>query len=175
MERDQEQKEQPMKLPTSVVTFADVAKLLRELESVESILLQLKVRGGGTETSLPHLTRRLESLLDVNKLNVLQADDRKRLMSFLNETKQNAPILHISFGSEPTNKFLENLMTWIRKELGPNILLTIGFQPAIGAGCMLRSTNKFFDMSLKQTFVDKRPLLLEQIIPPVQEQEAPVQ
>src|ERR1700691_5129825 len=110
MELKQEPKEHPMKLPTNVVTFADVSKLLRELENVEGSLLQLKVRGGGTETSLPHLTKRLESLLDTNKLNVLQEADRKKLMNFLNETKKNAPILHISFGSEPTSEFLEKLM-----------------------------------------------------------------
>jgi hypothetical protein len=176
MESNKEPKDRPMKLPTSVVTFADVSRLLRELENVEGSLLQLKVRGGGTGTNLPNITKRLESLLDINHLNVLQEADRKKLMSFLNDTKKNAPILHISFGSEPTSTFLESLMTWIRKELGPNILLTIGFQPTIGAGCILRSTNKFFDMSLRQTFIDKRPILLEQVIPPVQAvQEAPAQ
>ena len=46
MESNKEPKDRPMKLPTSVVTFADVSRLLRELENVEGSLLQLKVRGG---------------------------------------------------------------------------------------------------------------------------------
>ena len=75
--------------------------------------------------------------------------------------------MHISFSSEPTPIFLERLLSWIRREINPLVLLTIGLQPAIGAGCIVRTTNKYFDLSLRQTFIDKRKLLLEQIIPSV--------
>jgi hypothetical protein len=40
-------------------------------------------------------------------------------------------------------------------------LITIGLQPNIGAGCVVRTTNKYFDLSIKQDFLSKRNLLLE--------------
>ena len=165
-----------MQLPVNVVSVSDVGHLLRELEAIENHLLQLKVRGGGTQVSLPNITKRLEKLLELNELNILQESDRQKLNSYLSSVKLDAPLLHISFSSEPTQAFLEKLMVWIRREINPDVLLTIGLQPAIGAGCMLRTTNKYFDMSLRQTFIEKRPLLLEQIIPPAPKiAEAPVQ
>lgn len=157
---------QELVLPTSVVTTADVGKILRELEKIENNLLQLKMRDSGSSVAMPTLTKRIEELLAMNKLNLLHQTDIKKLRTFLEHVKEKAPVMHISFSSEPTPAFLEKLIVWIRRELKPDILLTIGLQPAIGAGCMLRTTNKFFDLSLRQTFVDKRTLLLEQIIPP---------
>ncbi len=165
-----------MQLPVNVVSVSDVGHLLRELESIENHLLQLKVRDGGTQVSLPNINKRMEKLLEINGLNILQDADREKLNKYLSSVKADAPVLHISFSSEPTPSFLEKLMVWIRREINPDVLLTIGLQPAIGAGCMLRTTNKYFDMSLRQTFIDKRPLLLEQIIPPApQIAEAPTQ
>jgi hypothetical protein len=155
-------------LPTTVVTVADIGHLLNELERIENALLQLKMRGGGTPVALPSVTRRLEKLLEINKINILNEAERTQLKRHLEDVRLKAPVMHISFSSEPTTEFLEKLMIWIRRELNPNVLLDIGLQPAIGAGCMLRTTNKFFDMSLRQTFLEKRTLLLEQIIPPAE-------
>jgi len=47
---------------------------------------------------------------------------------------------------------------WALEELGERPL-----QPTIAAGCIVRTTNKYFDFSLRQDFTDKRELLLKQI------------
>jgi hypothetical protein len=157
-----------LKLSVDIVTPADVGRLLRELEDINANLLQLKVRDPESKVALPAVGKRMEKLVDLNSLNLLHVSDRTALKVFLTKIKEKAPQLHISFGAEPNPVFLDKLMTWLRKEIDPLVLLTIGLQPAIGAGCMLRTTNKYFDMSLRQTFIDKRQLLLEQLIPPAQ-------
>lgn len=152
-------------LSPSITTPTDIGTLTRELEVLENSLLQLKVREAGQHIALPPISRRMRELTEHNKLNLLHPGDRHALKGFLAEVKQNAPLMHISFSTEPTEAFLAKLTAWLRREINPRVLFTIGLQPAIGAGCMVRTTNKYFDMSLRQTFVNKRQFLLEQIIP----------
>lgn len=159
-------------LPTSVVTIADVGKLLRELEAIENTLLQLKVRTHGSQVNLPGFSKGMGHIAELNKLNLLHEGDLQTLKSLLTDFKQKAPLMYISFSSEPSPAFLEKLIVWIRREINPNVLINIGLQPAIGAGCIVRTSNKVFDLSLRQTFVEKRHLLLEQIIPDVNEVKA---
>jgi len=156
-------------LPISVVTPSDVGRLAHELEVLENDLVQLKMQK--TDNGVPQLsfTKGLERIAELNKFNLSNPADRLTLQGFLVEVKQKAPVLHISFNSEPSPLFLDKLMLWLRREIHPLVLLTIGLQPAIGAGCMVRTTNKYFDLSMRQTFMAKRPLLLEQIIPAVNE------
>jgi hypothetical protein len=153
-------------LSSSVVTPTDVGRLTRELEILENHMLELKTRAPGKRIVLPALSSRMDELTEHNKLNLLHPGDRHVLKAFLFTVKQEAPLLHISFSTEPTPAFLAQLTAWLRREINPLVLFTVGLQPAIGAGCMVRTTNKYFDLSLRQTFVHQRALLLAQIIPP---------
>jgi hypothetical protein len=156
-------------LPTNVITPPDIGKLVNELVIIENSLLQLQVRDSGSKVELPPIGERMEKVVELNGINLLQDGDRKLLQTLLLGVKDKAPRLHISFSSEPSTIFLEKLITWLRREINPQIILTIGLQPTIGAGCMLRTTNKYFDLSLRHTFSEKRSLLLEQLIPAVSE------
>jgi F0F1-type ATP synthase delta subunit len=73
-------------------------------------------------------------------------------------------VLHISFSADPSVSFLEKLMAWLRKEIHPLVLVTVGLQPSIGAGCIIRSTNKQFDLSLRQDFKKKQDMLRDKIL-----------
>jgi hypothetical protein len=90
---------------------------------------------------------------------MLHAEDRQRLQQFLVDIKERSPVIHVSFSADPSPLFAEKLVTWLRREIHPLLLLNIGLQPNIGAGCILRTTNKYFDFSLKQDFANKRNLL----------------
>jgi hypothetical protein len=153
-------------LSVSISTPGDVGRLGLELEMIENHMLQLKVREAGGHVTLPALSMRMEELIAHNKLNLLHPGDRNALKAFLLDVTEKAPRLHISFSTEPTPAFLTQLTAWLRREINPVVLFSVGLQPAIGAGCMIRTTNKYFDLSLRQTFVHQRPLLLAQIIPP---------
>jgi F0F1-type ATP synthase delta subunit len=165
-------KQTTLVLPTSVITLANVSQLLRELDSVENKLLQLSVRSHDSPTVLPTIGKNLQLITELNTFNLLNENDRQTLKSLLGTLKQKAPRMSISFSSEPTSAFLEKLIVWLRQEINPNLLVNVGLQPSIGAGCIIRTTNKFFDLSLRQTFLDKRHLLLEQIIPDTSHAEA---
>ncbi len=153
-------------LPTQVTSPVDVGRLMRELEMIDNSLLQLGMRAGGEAISLPKISHLMEQTVELNKLNLLQEDDRQLLAQFLAAIKKESPIVHMSFSADPAPAFIEKLIVWLRTEIHPVILLTVGLQPTIGAGCILRTTNKYFDFSLRQDFQKKRKLLQESLIPP---------
>lgn len=147
-------------LPISVVGPIEVGRLIRELEAIDTQLLQTKLRKDGKEPAVPKTTHLMEQTLELNKLNILEAADRKQLQELLITVRESAPVLHISFSAEPATAFIDKLMTWLRREIHPVVLLTIGMQPNIGAGCIVRSTNKHFDFSLRQDFMKKKDILM---------------
>lgn len=147
--------------PLSVVTKVDVGRLLREIEQIDNFLQQASIRTPGTSVKMPKTSRLFDETIEVNKLNMLHDDDRKRLFDFLRQVKQSAPIMHISFSADPSPLFTQKLITWLRAEVHPLVLLQIGLQPNMGAGCVLRTSNKYFDFSLRDRFKSKGDVLAQ--------------
>lgn len=148
------------KLPLSVVTKVDVGRLLREMEQIDNFLQQSAVRTPGSAVKLPKTSRLFDETVEVNRLNVLHEDDRHQLLQFLKNIRQHAPVMHISFSADPSPLFTQKLITWLRTEIHPLVLLQIGLQPNMGAGCVLRTTNKYFDLSLRDRFKSQGDVLV---------------
>lgn len=154
---------QPVRLqiPLGAVTRADIGRLAQEAEAIDNFLQSAAVRQPGTPVQMPKTSNLFDELVSMNKLNLLQQSDRQQLLKFLEELRTKAPTIHISFSSDPSPSFQVQLITWIRQQIDPNMLLRIGLQPSIGAGCMVRATNKVFDFTLRQRFLDSKPALVE--------------
>lgn len=151
-------------LPVLVVSPADINRLSRELEAIDDGILEVSVRKGD-ETKLTKTSRLMDQLTDLNKLNLAHKTDRQLLAQFLAAVRKQAPVMHMSFSADPSPAFMEKLVAWLRREIHPQVLVTIGLQPTIGAGCIVRTTNHQFDFSLRQNFVEKRGLLIEKLTP----------
>ncbi len=152
-----------LRLPFAVVTRADVGRLIGEAEAIDNFLRQAAIRKPGTALVLPKSSQVFEDIIDMNKLNMLHETDRKKLFQFLQAIRATAPILHMGFSSDPSPVFQQKLVTWIRQQMHPYLLLQIGLQPNIGAGCVVRSTNKFYDFSLRERFKSQRKLLISKM------------
>lgn len=150
-------------LPLAVITQSDVGRLARECEAVDNFLRQAAIRQPGTSLQLPKASRLFDEIVASNNLNLLNELDRTRLGQFLQLVKTKAPILHISFSTDPSPIFQQRIITWIRQQLHPFVLLQIGLHPSIGAGCVVRTTNKYFDFSLRQRFDAQRDLLITKL------------
>lgn len=152
-----------LKLPVSVIGVTDVNRLTRELETIDEFLRQSSIREPGTATKLPNTTRLFDELASSNDLNMLQTEDREALKEFLHGIQKSAPKLHISFSTDPSPLFLQRLINYLRDKIDPLVLVQVGLMPNIGAGCVVRSTNKVFDLSLREDFRKKRGLLMDYI------------
>lgn len=150
-------------LPVTVINKVDVGRLLREVLAVDEFLEQAAIRQPGTALKLPKTTRLAEEVIQANKLNLLVDENRKHLINFLTDVRDKAPQLHMSFSAEPSPIFLQKITTYIRQNIHPYALLQVGLQPTIGAGFMLRTTNKYYDFSIRTTLKSKRGVLMHNI------------
>lgn len=150
-------------LPYSVIGRVDVGRLLREAEALDNFLSQANLRQPGTPMAIPRISKLLDETIMGNKINVLVEEERNRLLHFLMEVYSRAPMLHISFSADPSPAFTQRLITWLRQEIHPMVLVQIGLQPNMGAGCVVRTTNKYFDFSLRQRFAEKRDVLSQRL------------
>lgn len=152
-----------LKLPMEVVGRADITRMQRELNALDDFFVTASAHKAGTTMAPPRLTRMLNQLAADNQTNLLEAGQRKELNGQLGNLLKNAPLFHISFAAEPSPKALESILAWLRTNIHPQILLEVGLQPAIAAGCVLRTPNKLFDMSLS-TYVKKQEPYLVKLI-----------
>lgn len=150
-----------LQLPVSVVGKVDVGRLYREVEAIDNFLKQVAIRQPGTAVKMPKTSRLFDETIDINKLNILHDDDRARLYEFLSQVKTSAPVLHMSFSADPSPLFTQKLTAWLRSEFHPLILLQVGIQPNMGAGCVVRTTNKYFDFSLRSRFKGNSKVLVQ--------------
>lgn len=160
---DKQETRPELTLPISIVTKVDVGRLLREISGVDEFLEQAGIRQPGTTLKLPKTTRVVDELVTANKLNLLVDTERKGLITFLTRIREKAPEVHISFSVEPSPVFMQRIATYFRQNIHPHTLIQIGLQPTIGAGFMMRTTNKYYDFSLRTSLKAKHQILLDNI------------
>jgi len=150
-------------LPLSIITIIDLSRVGRELEALNEFMVQSAIRTPGTSMALPRLSKLLDDAANANKLNLLEEKDRQALLNALGYLKMHAPKMHISFSAEPSGVFIGKIAEYIRKNISPVALIQVGLQPTIAAGCILRTPNHQFDLSLRQHLRGSRGKLSELI------------
>lgn len=159
MDQTNTQNHPKITLLDEIIGRIDIGRLIIELDKLDNFFKQTELRTPGVSISSPKTTASLEKLADQNKLSLLKKEDRKLLISQLTDIKQNSPKIHISFAVEPQPVFAQKIVNWIRKNIHPQALIEIGLQPNISIGCIIRTTNRIFDMSLKQRFNNSKKIL----------------
>lgn len=146
-------------LPPQVTGRRDINRLLRELEALEEALIVKATK----DSLLPKVTSLLNQTALANGYKLLEQTHRRHIVDQLTKIRDHAPTVHISFAAEPSPKVAETILSWLRSNVHRYALLQIGLQPAIAAGCVLRTPNKIFDMSLGATLQKQTPYLLSLI------------
>lgn len=152
-------------LPSALVRKADLARLLREIETLDGELEAQKVRARGQEVSyrLPNLSQALGDFLDQNKLDITDDQGRMELVEQLRKLKDQAPIVHMTFATEADPESLGQLVAYMRKELHPQTLLSVGLQPGLVAGAYVRTPNHVHDFSVRAVLSKKRGVIAEDL------------
>lgn len=141
----------PVILTPLLVSPSDIKRARREVERIDDFLHQSALRQGGKAVKLPPTSRVIVEMADSSGLNLLKKTDRDRLLKFLTILGQRAPVLHMSFASEPSASFMNKLIVWMRENIHPQVVVSIGLQPSIAAGCLVRTPNQQFDFSLRRS------------------------
>jgi F0F1-type ATP synthase delta subunit len=145
-------------LPVQILSSGDISRLSREIEDLSNFFEESALKSTNTK-AIPQSSHQLTVLVNENHLNILHKEDRERLGHFLNAVREKAPLIHVSFATDPKPDFLMKLIVWFRSNAHPYVLIQVGLQPNIAAGCVLRTTNKYFDFSFKQHFEESKSKL----------------
>ena len=133
------------------MTPTDVSRLRREIAALENYMEQEALRHpGAPQAKLPKTSRLLDELAQSNNLNLLEQSTRQHLDGFLADVAAHAPVVHISFAADPSSAFLQKIVLWFRQNVHPGVLIRVGLQPTIAAGCAVQTTNQYFDLSLRR-------------------------
>jgi F0F1-type ATP synthase delta subunit len=152
-----------LKLSTNIISQADLIRILRELKDLDDFFVASDKRTAGTSMQLPKLTHLLDETAKENKYNLLEDERRKVLKQQLELVIGKAPQIHVSFAAEPSPKALEKILIWFRTNIHPQVLLQVGLQPSIAAGCVVRTANRVFDMSLREHLNEQQKYLVQLI------------
>lgn len=152
-----------IKLPERLITPVDLSRVLRELKTLDDWLNQAALRASGQSVSAPKTSATLEEFASANGVSLLEKSHREQMITVISAFSEHAPKIHMSFAVEPSAPFLNRMIVWLRTNINPIILLEVGLQPTLAAGCTVRTPNKVFDMSLRNHFADSRKLLVESI------------
>lgn len=150
-----------LSLPQTIISRVDVARVLRELETLNEYMVSAAVRQTGQPMQLPRLTRQLEDLARDNQRNLLDETGRKELHGRLNMLLKQAPSVHISFATEPSAQAISRILLWFRESVHPQALIQVGLQPNIAVGCVVRTPNLLFDLSMKEYLIQQEPYLTQ--------------
>ncbi len=167
-EQQQAQSSQPivqaLKLPVGIVSTGDARRLRRDIADMQDTIQAMRIRTNAPIAKLPRLSRALEEFAGTNRLNFLLPEDRHQAEVFMDYVLKRAPVLHISFASEASRKFTTELVQWLRQNFDTEILVEVGLEPNMAAGCVIRTTNKVFDFSLSKYLETKRGMMMELIL-----------
>ncbi|HSX36840.1 MAG TPA: hypothetical protein VLG13_01835 [Patescibacteria group bacterium] len=156
--------EKQLQLPLLVVSPTDLSRLKREVEALDEYMRQAAVRKGGEQLAkLPRTSRMLDEFAAANELSLLHGELRKQALEFLGTLQTEAPVLNMSFARDPSSAFEAKIIAWLRQNIHPTVLLRVGLQPTMAAGCTLRTPNHYFDFSLRAHFAEQHQLLVEKL------------
>lgn len=156
----------PVKLafPPSLVSHADLSKLLRELEEVDNFLESQRARNGMKATlQLPSVSKTMSDLLTINQIELTNDHIRMELRTNLRKLKDHAPVIHMTFAAEGDPASMQQIAAWVRKELHPQALISAGLQPSLIGGVYIRTPNHVHDFSLRAHLQSSRQVIVQSL------------
>jgi hypothetical protein len=152
-----------LRLPASISAAPDLHRVRREMAMLDDYYEQAKLRK--MPLTLLKTSVHLAELVSENAVDLNDPRHRQRLLKFVDHIVADAPVIHISFATDPSPDFFIKIVEWFRISIHPQVLISVGVQPSIAAGCVLRTPNHYYDFSLRQHFTAHRQLLIDKLRP----------
>ena len=153
------------KLPPSVVVKLDVARLVNEIEQIDSRLSAASVRekvGVEDQVGLV-ISPAMEEFLQLNDLNIDDPQLRLQIIKQLRALKNNVPVIHMTFSVTADPESLQKIVSWLRESVHQQAVISVGLQPAIVAGVYMRTQNHIHDLSLRSMLKGQHDVLLSEL------------
>lgn len=145
-------------LPSTIVSKADISRLVREFEVLDNALTAQSVRKkvDAKPEDAPVMSAQLAGFLDVNAVNLESATARNAYIKQLRHLKDKVPVMNMTFAVVADPESLQKLTAWVRESVHPQAVIEAHLQPALVAGVYLRLPNHVFDLSVRNALKSKR-------------------
>ncbi|MGH7218495.1 MAG: F0F1 ATP synthase subunit delta [Candidatus Microsaccharimonas sp.] len=152
-------------LPASVIDKQDAARLVEEMERVDSVMTSDKVRARFRKNvaETPALSEHLTAFLEMNHLAITESKVRTQLVKQLRTMKDTLPVVHMTFATEADPESLQHIVAWLRETVHPQAVVSVGLQPSLVAGVYLRTANHVFDLSIRGKLKAQRGALEKEL------------
>jgi len=146
------------KLPASVVSKADISRLVREFEAVDNAMTAKTVRQkvGAEGADAPAMSPQMQSFLDENPVELENTTARSNYVKQLRLLKEKVRVMNMTFAVVADPESLAQLAAWVREAVHPQTVIEAHLQPALVAGVYLRTPNHVFDLSVRNALKAKR-------------------
>lgn len=142
-----------LRLPPSIGGLRELRRAIRELEAAENALVsgQIKNKAGLAPASL-ELPKLAEELLTLNKLEVRSSADLAGLRKALDQMSGTSPRCKFIFAGDVDAPFLARLVSWMRDNVSPQLLVDVTVSPPIAGGFILETPVRRYDFSWRRLF-----------------------
>ncbi len=154
-----------VRLPASIVSKADLVRLIHELEAADDELTQRAVRAKvGSAAGEPLVfSEVMTAFLVENNLTLDDARTRGDLVRYMQKLKDTVPTIHMTFAVQADRPSLETLAQWLRESVHPQAIIAVGLQPSLVAGVYVRTANKVHDLSVRGLLHQQHEALVGQL------------
>jgi F0F1-type ATP synthase delta subunit len=151
-------------LPLSLIGKAELSQMIREVETIDAELQSQKVRlQGQGSIKMPNVSEMLSEFLEINKINLTDDNQSVTLKSQLSILKDKAPVMHFTFASVADPKSLEELAKYVRSEINPIALISVGLQPGLIGGAIIRTPSHVHDFSMRSLFSKNTDVIVQSL------------
>lgn len=149
-----------LNLPESTFSLQDVKEMTLEVHEYAKWLSHKELQKGlhaKHPTDAPAVSRMTAELLrEWNVRHDLSSRSLGELASELENLIRRAPTMTITLAAPATSDIKTSLVTWCRKNLSPNMLVTFQFNATLLGGMVVRSGSHIFDWSFRRQILDTR-------------------
>lgn len=151
-------------LPPSIISRADLSRIVREAEKVDNYMTTISVheKSGLSDEGVPLvLSEQLTDIMSINNLEFGNSQQRIKLVNWLRKIKDTVPVIHMTFSTTVDQDILRELVGWIRQSVHKHAVISIGLQPSLIGGVYIRTTNQVHDLSVRAQLANSRHLISE--------------
>lgn len=149
-----------LQLPSSVSSLADVMALSLEVREFAKWFSHVSVKMHVTGSQVPSpppqsdaARELIDGLLAAKNLNQASLDE---MVTALEAYKTGAPSMTITLAAPAPGALRQELVTWARQNLAPNMLINFKFNATLLGGMVVRVGSHIFDWSFRRAILAER-------------------
>lgn len=147
-------------LPGEISGSTQVQQCIHALESLSDQLLDASVKlsaGVYAEAEPVPVPGIVADLVQANGIDLHSRTDVLKLKELLELFVKQAKRFKFTFASEPEDKFLSQLVEWLRTHINLYILVDVNISPYIAGGFILQTPARRYDFSWRKRFEQSGP------------------